>query len=150
HRGPHRRNAARAARRARRVPRVGIPRAHREEGRDARAGREVSGESITLLAIAAHALVVLAAAVYISARRMPSAAIAWILAIAFVPLLGIAWFLLVGAGRLPRRRRDQQRDVNRAVLERAPGEWEVGHGEEWPEALASAARLNRELGALPI
>ena len=110
----------------------------------------MSGEGITLLLIAAHALVVLTAAVYISARRMPSAAIAWILAITFVPLLGILWFLLVGAGRLPRRRRDQQREVNRVMLDRAPGEWEVGHREEWPEALASAARLNRELGALPI
>lgn len=110
----------------------------------------MSGEGVALLLVAAHALIVLVAAVVISARRTPSAAIAWILAIAFVPLLGIAWFLLVGAGRLPRRRRERQLEVNQAVLDRTPGEWEVGHREEWPEALASAVRLNRELGALPI
>ena len=110
----------------------------------------MSGDDVALLLVAAHALVVFLAAVFISARRAPSAAIAWILAITFLPLLGLGWFLLVGAGRLPRHRREKQLEVNRIMLERRPGEWEVGHREEWPEALASATRLNRELGALPI
>ncbi|TXK19823.1 cardiolipin synthase [Homoserinibacter sp. GY 40078] len=110
----------------------------------------MSGETVALLVVALHAAIVLVAAVWISARRAPSAAIAWILAIAFVPLLGIAWFLLVGAGRLPRARREKQQEVNRAMLERTPGVWETGHRDEWPEALSSAAALNRELGALPM
>ncbi|PZQ88348.1 MAG: cardiolipin synthase [Leifsonia xyli] len=110
----------------------------------------MSPEGLALLLTAAHALVVLTAALYISARRSPSAAIAWILAIAFIPVVGILWFLIVGAGRLPRRRREQQLEVNRRMLERTPGEWEVGHRDEWPESLASAARLNLTLGALPV
>lgn len=110
----------------------------------------MSPDGVALLVVAAHALVVFVTAVVISTRRAPSAAIAWILAIAFIPVLGIAWFLLVGAGRLPRRRRERQREVNAAVLARTPGDWEVGHRDEWPDALASAVTLNRELGALPI
>jgi len=110
----------------------------------------VSAETLTLLLVAAHAVVVLVAAVVISARRSPSAAIAWILAIAFIPVIGIAWFLLVGAGRLPRSRREKQQQVNRLALERDESGWAVGHRDEWPEAFASAAQLNRELGALPM
>jgi cardiolipin synthase len=60
---------------------------------------------ISWLLAAAHVLIVLVAAVLISANRKPSAAIAWLLAIIFVPLLGVCAFLLVGFGRLPRKRR---------------------------------------------
>ena len=56
---------------------------------------------ISWLLFAAHVLIVLVAAVLISANRKPSAAIAWLLAIIFIPLLGICAFLLVGFGRLP-------------------------------------------------
>lgn len=110
----------------------------------------MTAEGISLLLVVAHAAVVLVAAIVISARRSPSAAIAWILAIAFIPVIGIVWFLLVGAGRLPRARRDKQQEVNRLALGRDDDGWAVGHRDEWPEAFASAARLNRELGALPM
>ena len=39
--------------------------------------------------------------------------------------------------------------MNRLALGRDDA-WAVGHRDEWPEAFASAARLNRELGALPM
>ena len=48
---------------------------------------------ISWLLLAAHVLIVLVAAVLISANRKPSAAIAWLLAIIFVPLLGICAFV---------------------------------------------------------
>ncbi len=110
----------------------------------------MSAEGLALLLTAAHAIVVLVAAVYISTRRAPAAAIAWILAIVFIPLIGITWFLLVGAGRLPRRRREKQAEVNELALGRDESWWTVGHRDEWPEAFASAAELNRTLGALPM
>jgi len=110
----------------------------------------VTGEGLALLIVAAHAAIVLVAAVVISARRTPSAAIAWILAIALIPVVGMTWFLLVGAGRLPRPRREKQQEVNRLALGRDDAGWAVGHRDEWPEAFASAAQLNRELGALPM
>ena len=70
----------------------------------------------------------------ISANRKPSAAIAWLLAIIFVPLLGICAFLLVGFGRLPRKRRAKQREVCDTLLARTPGLDRVSHREELVDA----------------
>ena len=92
---------------------------------------------ISWLLAAAHVLIVLVAAVLISANRKPSAAIAWLLAIIFVPLLGVCAFLLVGFGRLPRKRRAKQREVCDAILARTPGLDRVSHRDEWPSWLAS-------------
>jgi cardiolipin synthase A/B len=47
---------------------------------------------VSWLLLAADVLIVLIAAVFISANRKPSAAIAWILAIIFIPVLGLLLF----------------------------------------------------------
>ena len=52
---------------------------------------------ISWLLVVAHVLIVLVAAVLISANRKPSTAIAWIIAIIFIPVLGITFFLLTGS-----------------------------------------------------
>ena len=105
---------------------------------------------VSWLLFAAHVLIVLVAAVLISANRKPSAAIAWILAIIFIPLLGITFFLLTGFGKLPRKRRDKQREVSEAILARTDGLDRVSHREEWPSWLASMVTMNRNLGSLPM
>ena len=105
---------------------------------------------ISWLLLAAHVLIVLVAAVLISANRKPSAAIAWLLAIIFVPLLGICAFLSVGFGRLPRKRRAKQREVCEAILARTDGLDRVSHRDEWPSWLASMVAMNRNLGSLPM
>ena len=92
---------------------------------------------VSWLVFAAHVLIVLVAAVLISANRKPSAAIAWILAIIFIPLLGILFFLLVGFGKLPRKRRQKQREVSEAIQARTDGLDRVSHRDEWPSWLAS-------------
>ena len=102
------------------------------------------------LLVALHALVVLIATVFVSANRRPSAAIAWVLAIIFIPFLGVLIFLLVGVGRLPKARREKQREVNDLILARTDGLDQVSHRDEWPAWLGSAVRLNRNLGALPM
>ncbi len=103
-----------------------------------------------LVLVVVHLIVGFAAAVYIAARRPPAAAVAWVLAIIFIPVLGLVWFLLVGAGRLPRRRRDIQWEVSEMILDRTPGLNEVSHRDEWPEWLPSAVALNVALGSLPM
>ena len=110
----------------------------------------MSAETTTLLLLGLHAVIVLVATVYISANRRPSAAIAWVLAIVFIPYIGVLVFLLVGVGRLPRSRREKQREVNELTLARTHGLDQVGHSADWPPWLGSAARLNRNLGALPM
>jgi cardiolipin synthase len=107
-------------------------------------------DALALLLAAAHALVVFVATILLSANRRPSAAIAWVLAIAFVPLIGVLVFLLVGAGRLPRTRRERQSEVNALIAERTPGLDAVSHRDEWPAWLRSAVSLNVNLGALPM
>ena len=102
------------------------------------------------LLLAAHVLIVLLAAVLISANRKPSAAIAWILAIIFVPVLGITFFLLTGFGRLPRKRRHKQRQVCEEILARTDGLDRVSHRDEWPSWLGSIVTMNRNLGSLPM
>jgi len=86
----------------------------------------------------------------VSANRRPSSAIAWVLAIIFIPYLGMAAFLLVGRGKLPKARRDKQRVVNELMLARTPGLSAVSHSEDWPAWLRSAVELNLRLGALPM
>ena len=105
---------------------------------------------IALLIAVIHAIIVFVAAVRISATRPPSSAIAWVLAIAFMPLIGITWFLLIGAGRLPEHRRLKQQEVNRLALERTENLGEVGHSAAWPPYLATGVELTRRLGALPM
>src|SRR3954466_11112663 len=101
---------------------------------------------------ALHVLLALAVAVYLSVTRKPSSAIAWLMAVVFVPLFGILFFLLVGAGRLPRGRRERQRQVNEYILERTEGGLDHlwSNREKWPDWLPSVAVLNRNLGALPM
>ncbi|MFL6047966.1 MAG: phospholipase D-like domain-containing protein [Propionibacteriaceae bacterium] len=102
------------------------------------------------LLLAADVLIVLVAAVFISANRKPSAAIAWILAIIFVPVLGLLLFLLIGFPKLPRERRDKQREVCDAVLTRTDGLDRVSHRDEWPPWLVSMVTMNCNLGSLPM
>ena len=108
-----------------------------------------TGQLTALLLTGAHVLVVLAAAVTISLHKKPSSAVAWILAIIFIPVIGIIAFFLVGFGRLPRRRREIQREVNEFMLARGGVvDHRVAHLE--PEWLTTATTLNETLGALPM
>ncbi|MDQ0734898.1 phospholipase D-like domain-containing protein [Arthrobacter agilis] len=103
----------------------------------------------TVLGIS-HVVLGFIATVYVSANRQPSAAIAWVLTIVFIPLLGALAFLLVGVGRLPRARREAQRRFNERALERPQALAAVERRDEWPPWLASAVALNTRLGALPM
>ncbi len=89
-----------------------------------------------MVLLVAHVVIGFTAAVIISARRTPSAAIAGVLAIVFIPFLGAVWFLLVGTGRLPKARRDIQVRVNELVSSRTTDLGQVSHRDEWPAWLA--------------
>ena len=94
---------------------------------------------------------IVAVASFLSANRAPTSAIAWIMAVIFIPVLGVLFFLLVGSGRLPKHRRDKQRFVTDAIMERdRDGLLQPSSDEDWPDWLPSIAVLNRNLGALPM
>jgi len=107
-------------------------------------------ENAPIIALALEVAILVAAAVYISTNRRPPAAIAWILAIMLLPIIGVLLFLVLGTQKLPRRRREAQAFVTERMLERVPNLDVVGHRDEWPEWLASTARLTANLGALPM
>ena len=90
------------------------------------------------------------AIIVIPRNRRPTAAMAWLLAIYFIPIIGILLFLLIGNPRLPRKRRKKQRQINDYIRE-------TSHGLDFgtlrpnaPEWFRSLVTLNRNLGALPI
>lgn len=106
-------------------------------------------EWIGAAAVALHIGVGFVASIAISLRRRPATAIAWILTIVFIPILGTIAFLLVGIGRLPRSRRAKQREVSGLMLQRPEiGMLRSGPGE--PAWLDTALVLNEHLGALPM
>jgi cardiolipin synthase A/B len=107
-------------------------------------------DTAALAAIALHAVLGTIAIVFISARRRPSTAIAWLLAIIFIPYIGALAFLLVGINRLPKARRDKQRHVNELITERTEGLAQNSHRPDWPDWLGSLVTLNSNLGALPM
>ncbi|MGK9148174.1 cardiolipin synthase [Plantibacter flavus] len=107
-------------------------------------------ETVALLLIGAHIVLGFVATVLVAANRCPSAAIAWVLTIVFIPFVGALAYFLVGRDRLPAARVRQQHEVNAAMLARTDGPWLLSHSEEWPAWLHTTVRLNTTLGALPM
>ncbi len=85
----------------------------------------------------------------IPGNRRPTTAMAWLLCIFFLPLLGLALFLLFGNFRLSRRRREYQADVSRRVLASTQDIALAVPPYQGPEWINSAIGLNRRLGSFP-
>lgn len=92
----------------------------------------------------------IAALIYIPNNRKPSAATAWLLAIFFIPLAGIIAFILVGSSKLSKKRRAKQAHINQLILQRTKGAYEIAKENKTPQWFESLARLNSNLGALPL
>jgi cardiolipin synthase len=90
------------------------------------------------------------ALVVIPRNRRPQTAMAWLLAIFFIPYVGIALFLLIGNFRLPKRRRTKQVEINQLILESTEGFDRVAEEEPWPDWLGPIVELNRTLGSMPM
>lgn len=82
--------------------------------------------------------------------RRPSSALAWIILIVVLPLIGLVLFALIGSPKLPKARRDKQRTMNERIEARARAVEHVVDTHGAPPWLPSVARLNREMGALPL
>ncbi|HUG50666.1 MAG TPA: cardiolipin synthase, partial [Terrimesophilobacter sp.] len=82
--------------------------------------------------------------------RKPQTAMAWLLAIFFLPYIGILLFLLLGSRHLPKGRRDKQQAINRYILETTEGTDLLNREDPWPPWLEPIAELNRTLGAMPL
>ncbi|HWI31111.1 MAG TPA: cardiolipin synthase [Microbacterium sp.] len=92
----------------------------------------------------------IAAIIVVPRNRKPTAAMAWLLAIYFIPLIGVFLFLLIGNPRLPRKRRRKQEQINDYIHDTSE-HLDFGtlrpHAPQW---FTSLVTLNRALGAMPL
>ncbi|GAA1919107.1 cardiolipin synthase [Microbacterium aoyamense] len=92
----------------------------------------------------------IAAVIIVPRNRRPTAAMAWLLAIYFIPFIGVLLFLLIGNPRLPRKRRRMQQQINTYIHDTSE-HLDFGtlrpHAPEW---FTSLVTLNRNLGAMPL
>ena len=83
-------------------------------------------------------------------NRRPGSALAWLLAIMVLPIVGFPLYLLLGKAELPRKRREKQKVINRLMHVRAHDIPDSELDADAPSWLQSAVNLNRELGAFPL
>jgi len=100
--------------------------------------------------IAVDLVVRIAALIIVPRNRRPQTAMAWLLAIFFIPYLGILLFLIFGSARLPKHRRRKQHEVNEYIRETTEGIDLVEQSPDWPDWLVPIVELNRTLGAMPL
>ncbi len=98
-------------------------------------------------------LVVLAidvtAIIVIPRNRKPTAAMAWLLAILLVPILGILLFLLIGSMRLPQSRRSEQARIDGIIRSRARHAHLDADPVAWPRWFQRVVEQNERLTSLP-
>ena len=116
---------------------------------------DVAALTLSNITVAGVLLVVdfiirIVALIVVPRNRRPQTAMAWLLAIFFVPYVGVILFLIVGSARLPRGRRRKQRQINDYILETTEGFDLVQRDPPWPSWLEPIVELNRTLGAMPL
>lgn len=103
---------------------------------------------LTIVLGAVYVIIAIAALGIIPGNRRPSAAMAWILLILFLPYVGVILFLLLGSNSIGRRRSRNQAQANEIIREHTTAaelREEDYKGAEW---LRTVVALNRTLGAL--
>ena len=103
----------------------------------------------TLLLVALFAIAI-TALIIVPRNRRPPSALAWLLLIYILPFIGFLLFLTLGSRRLPKRRREQQDEINTYILETTEGMDRVSKDSPWPPWLEPIVELNRNLGAMPL
>jgi cardiolipin synthase A/B len=102
------------------------------------------------LAILVDLVVRVLSVIFVPRNRRPQTATAWLLAIFFLPYIGIILFWLIGNRYLPKKRREKQREINQFILETTEGMDLVRRDVTWPAWLDPVVELNRHLGAMPM
>lgn len=105
---------------------------------------------ITLLILVLIVTIAVVSLIVVPRNRRPQSALAWLLLIYTLPLIGFTLFLMLGSRRLPKRRREQQDEINTYILETTEGMDRVSKDSPWPPWLEPIVELNRNLGAMPL
>ncbi|GAA4664600.1 cardiolipin synthase [Frondihabitans cladoniiphilus] len=83
-------------------------------------------------------------------NRRPSSAMAWLLAIFVSPIPGSLLFGILGSSKLPKDRRDRQREINGLILDATAAIDTKSDKVTNPPWFGSVVTLNRTLGAMPL
>lgn len=105
---------------------------------------------LTVVAFAIDWIVRIIAIIIIPRNRKPTAGMAWLLAVFFIPYIGIILFLLIGNPKLPKAVRAKQAEVNRFLRETTDGVERVTDQAAWPGWFVGLVNLNWRLGSLPM
>jgi len=90
------------------------------------------------------------AVIVVPRNRRPTSAMAWLLAIFFIPVLGILLFLLIGNPKLPRVRRRKQVQINHYIADTAKNLRLGSLRPDPPEWFPPLVAMNQAMGALPL
>lgn len=105
---------------------------------------------IAAFLVALDIVIRVTAIIVIPRNRRPTAAMAWLLAVFFIPFVGVFLFLLIGNPRLPRARRRKQDQINEYIAETSE---HLHFGTLRPNAptwFGPVVQMNQKLGALPL
>lgn len=83
-------------------------------------------------------------------RRKPAVGLGWLMAIFFIPYVGIIAFLIFGSSKLPAKRRKDQQTINDLIKTQTGDRAILGKFDHLSEPLRTSAQLNYSLGALPM
>ena len=92
----------------------------------------------------------LVALIVIPRDRLPTAAMAWLLAVFFIPVIGVGLFLLIGNPKLPEKRRLKQVEMDHVIADESKQLAGPSAKEDWPVWLDSIVTLTQNLTAMPI
>ncbi len=106
--------------------------------------------AVLLAVLLVDVVIRILALIFVPRNRRPQTAMAWLLAIFFIPYLGILLFLLFGRARLPKARRKKQREINDYIVETTEGFDRVRLEPPLPAWLKPIVELNRQVGAMPL
>ncbi|MGI3780091.1 MAG: cardiolipin synthase [Janthinobacterium lividum] len=110
----------------------------------------LDGLSGTGLLVGLEIALVAVALVIAPRNRQPSSALAWVLLMALLPLLGIGLFVLIGSPKLGQKRREKQQNMNELILEAARDVGPVRPDEDAPPWFPSVSTLVEAVGSMPL
>ncbi len=102
------------------------------------------------VAVVIDLLIRVVALVVIPRNRIPTSAMAWLLAVFFIPVVGVVLFLLIGSKSLPKERRRKQAEMTAAAAAELGGPGSSGRREVQPDWLAPIATLAENLTGFPM
>ncbi|MEF2979336.1 cardiolipin synthase [Subtercola sp. YIM 133946] len=105
---------------------------------------------VSILFFVVDLAIKIAALIIIPRDRKPTAAMAWLLAIFFIPYVGILFFLILGSAKLPKKRREKQVQIDAMIASAVPRVDLVSDRSTWAPWLENVTVMNQNLGAVPM